>query len=212
LNSLKFAAVVHVIIALCGCENVMQDMYDQPRYEPQEASPLFADGLSSRTPIAGTIAQSSGSLADAASGALGAPKRIRPPDTSLLLPIQARAKARAGMPMPVTLALLQHGRERYDIYCAPCHSRTGNGDGMIVRSGYPAPPSYHTYQLRNAPIGHFFDVITYGYGVMYSYASRVAPHDRWAIAAYVRALQLSRHARLDDVPASQRHALRQTRQ
>ncbi|MGI8740614.1 MAG: c-type cytochrome [Gammaproteobacteria bacterium] len=203
---------VHVTIALCGCENVMQDMYDQPRYEPQEASPLFADGLSSRTPIAGTIAQSSGALADAASGTLGASRRIGPPDTGALLPIQARDKAGTRMPMPVTLALLKRGRERYDIYCAPCHSRTGNGDGMIVRSGYPAPPSYHTNQLRNAPIGHFFNVITYGYGVMYSYASRVAPHDRWAIAAYVRALQLSRHARLDDVPASQRHALDQGRQ
>jgi mono/diheme cytochrome c family protein len=97
-------------------------------------------------------------------------------------------------PPPVTLALLQRGQERFNIYCAPCHSPAGDGDGMIVRRGFPRPPDYASDRLMAAPPQHFVDVITNGYGVMYSYAARVAPADRWAIAAYIRALQESQHA------------------
>jgi mono/diheme cytochrome c family protein len=106
-------------------------------------------------------------------------------------------------PMQITSQVLDRGRERYDIYCSPCHGATGDGKGIVVRRGFPAPPSYHIPRLRNAPAGHFFDVMTRGYGVMYSYASRVTPEDRWAITAYIRALQLSQDATLSDVPANE---------
>jgi mono/diheme cytochrome c family protein len=109
---------------------------------------------------------------------------------------------------PVTPALLARGQERFDIYCAPCHGRVGDGDGMIVERGFPAPPSYHIDRLRQAPSQHFYDVISNGYGAMYSYAARVAPEDRWAIVAYIRALQRSQDATLADVPANERSALR----
>jgi mono/diheme cytochrome c family protein len=110
-------------------------------------------------------------------------------------------------PPPVTLALLQRGRQRFDIYCAPCHSRVGDGDGMIVERGFPHPPSYYSDRLRQAPNQHFYDVISHGYGAMYSYADRVSPTDRWAIVAYIRALQASASAKLADVPANMRQAL-----
>jgi mono/diheme cytochrome c family protein len=112
-------------------------------------------------------------------------------------------------PFPITETVLERGRERYDIYCAPCHGRTGEGNGMVVQRGFPAPPSYHIDRLRKAPVGYFFDVITRGYGVMYSYAERVQPNDRWAIAAYIRALQRSENATLAEVPPTERGALDQ---
>ena len=111
-------------------------------------------------------------------------------------------------PPPVTMALLKRGQERFDIYCTPCHSVLGDGDGMIVHRGFPRPPSYSIQRLRGAPAQHFFDVITNGYGVMFPYADRVAPADRWAIVAYIRALQASADGRIDDVPTDQREALR----
>lgn len=107
-------------------------------------------------------------------------------------------------PMAVTREMLERGRERFEIYCAPCHGGVGDGSGMVVSRGYPRPPSYHTDRLRNAPPGYFFNVITTGYGVMYPYASRVKPADRWAITAYIRALQLSQNARITDLPAGAR--------
>ena len=110
-------------------------------------------------------------------------------------------------PPPVTLVLLHRGQQRFDIDCAPCHGRTGAGDGMVVQRGFPRPPSYFSEKLRDAPIRHFYDVITNGYGVMYSYADRVSPADRWAIVAYIRALQASTDAQLADVPADRRQAL-----
>lgn len=110
-------------------------------------------------------------------------------------------------PPPVTLALIERGQERFRIYCTPCHSELGNGQGMIVQRGFPPPPSYHTDQLRQAPVQHFYDVITDGHGAMYSFANRVQPADRWAIAAYIRALQRSQHATLAQVPAEKREAL-----
>ena len=108
---------------------------------------------------------------------------------------------------PVTMALLERGRERFDINCAPCHGRTGDGNGMIVQRGFPHPPSYFIDRLRNVPPQHFYDVITHGYGVMYSYADRVEPADRWAIAAYIRALQASASASVSEVPSDKRDAL-----
>src|SRR5205823_15043450 len=105
----------------------------------------------------------------------------------------------------------ERGRQRFEINCSPCHGRTGQGNGMIVQRGFPAPPSYHIDRLRQAPVGHFYDVITQGYGIMYSYAERVAPADRWAIAAYIRALQLSQHATLADLSPNERAQLEATR-
>ena len=121
--------------------------------------------------------------------------------------IVARDDAPASAPPKVTLALLQRGQQRFDIYCAPCHARTGDGHGMVVERGFPPPPSYYIERLRQAPVQHFYDVITNGYGAMYPYRIRVAPADRWAIVAYIRALQASSDARLADVPADQRHFL-----
>jgi mono/diheme cytochrome c family protein len=113
--------------------------------------------------------------------------------------------AEAKTPPPVTAALLDRGRERFGIFCSPCHGLAGDGDGIIVAHGFPPPPSYYIERLEAAPAQHFYDVMTNGYGVMFSYADRVDPQDRWAIAAYIRALQLSRHARLADVPDAAEH-------
>ena len=110
-------------------------------------------------------------------------------------------------PPPATMALLERGQQRFDIYCSPCHSRIGDGNGIIVQRGFPHPPSYDSDALRNAPNQLFYDVITHGYGAMYSYADRVEPADRWAIVAYIRALQASASASLSDVPAEKRSAL-----
>lgn len=119
----------------------------------------------------------------------------------------ARDDVPAPKPPPVTEALLARGQERFDIYCAPCHGRVGDGDGIVVQRGFPRPPSYHIDRLRQAPVQHFYDVITGGYGAMYPYAERVAPADRWAVVAYIRALQASQDAKLADVPPQQRGAL-----
>ncbi len=116
-------------------------------------------------------------------------------------------RSRRVAPPPVTLALLQRGQQRFRIDCTPCHSEIGNGRGMIVQRGFPAPPSYHIARLREAPVEHFYDVITNGYGAMYSFAYRVTPEDRWAIAAYIRALQRSQDATVADLTAEQRASL-----
>jgi hypothetical protein len=105
------------------------------------------------------------------------------------------------------MALLERGRERFEIFCAPCHGRAGDGQGVIVQRGFPAPPSYHTEALRNAPDQHFLDVVENGYGIMYSYGARVPPADRWAILAYIRALQLAQHAIVAELPEELRHSL-----
>ncbi len=126
--------------------------------------------------------------------------RLPPPGTV--------ARDAAPMPVPaVTAALLARGQERFGIYCTPCHGRTGSGDGMIVQRGFPHPPSFFEDRLLAAPAQHVYDVITHGYGVMYPYAARVAPADRWAIAAYIRALQASQHAVVADLPAAERAKL-----
>ena len=126
-------------------------------------------------------------------------------------PIPARIvdyRSRPVAPPPVTLALLERGQQRFRIYCTPCHSELGDGHGMVVQRGFPPPPSYHTDRLRAAPVQHFYDVITNGYGAMYSFAYRVQPSDRWAIAAYIRALQRSRNATVADMTPDQKAALR----
>ena len=110
-------------------------------------------------------------------------------------------------PMPITREMLERGQQRYDIYCSPCHARTGEGNGMISQRGFPPPPSYHIDRLREAPAGHFFDVMTQGYGIMYPYANRISVEDRWAIAAYIRALQLSHHASVRELPERERAQL-----
>jgi len=184
-------------------------MYDQPRYKPLAGSDFFVDGLSARPRVEGTIAR--GELHDdeplytgkdagilvsqipqSVYGALydNIPRRFnQPPDQS--------------EPAELRRALLMRGRERFDIHCSVCHGRTGDGDGMIVRRGFRKPPSLHIERLRNAPAGHFFDVVTNGLGAMPSYANRIDVADRWAIVAYVRALQLSQNARINDVPADE---------
>lgn len=166
---------------LAGCEKARQDMYDQPRYKPLGASRLFPDGAASRTPPAGTLPAARGALAAASSGRAGGDSVAR----------DAEALAAPRLPYPMTAQLLARGRERFTIYCQPCHSPLGDGDGLVVRRGFPAPPSFHSPRLRAAPDRHFFDVISRGYGIMYPYGDRVEPADRWAIVAYIRALQLS---------------------
>jgi len=169
-----------VLVLVTGCR---RDMFLQPSERPLEHSTFFRDNeMASRPLPAHTVARGQLDEDEAFyTGKIG---------TNLI----------TQFPMPITREVLLRGQERFDIYCAPCHGRTGEGNGMIPQRGYPAPPSYHTDRLRTVPVGHFFDVITHGYGVMYSYANRVEPEDRWAIAAYIRALQLSHNAKLADVP------------
>ncbi|MBI3492581.1 MAG: cytochrome c [Acidobacteria bacterium] len=161
-------------------------MHDQPKYIPLRESAFFGDARSARPLVPGTVAR--GQLHD----------------DGLLYTGKMNGADATVFPFRVDAVVLARGRERFDIYCAPCHGRTGQGDGMIVRRGYRHPPSYHQDRLRDAPAGHFFDVITNGFGAMPDYAAQIKAEDRWAIVAYVRALQLSEHATLADVPASAR--------
>jgi len=164
-------------------------MQVQPRYDPLAPSTFFDDGRSARPEVPDTVAR--GHLRIDEQFYTGKVNGV-PVDT---------------FPFPITRQVLERGRARYNIYCTPCHDYTGSGHGMIVQRGFPPPPSYHIDRLRQAPVGHFFDVITTGYGSMYSYAARVPPRDRWAIAAYIRALQMSQHATIDDVPPEERAKL-----
>jgi hypothetical protein len=178
--------VITGFAALVGCR---QDMHNQPRYKPLAATEFFGDGRSARPAVEGTVAR--GHL------------RID----------QARYTGKENgedvteFPFPITRDDLLRGQERFNIYCSPCHSRVGDGNGMVVRRGFRQAASYHTEKLLKAPVGHFFDVMTNGFGAMPSYASRVEPDDRWRIIAYIRVLQLSQNASIDDVPADRRAAL-----
>ena len=196
MMSFRALVVLHCAV-LAGCERGLHEMYDQPKYKPLTPTSLFADGNSSRPQVPGTVAYSAGAAAGSSSGREGE------------LPGPAPAGPDSGFANPerISAALLARGRERFDIYCAPCHARVGDGQGMIVQRGFPAPPSYFIDRLMSVPSQHFYDVITNGYGAMYSYAERVAPPDRWAIIAYIRTLQLSQHAALDDVPPDKRALL-----
>ena len=170
-------------LALGACR---QDMHDAPRYEPLEASAFFADGRGSRLPVTNTVAR----------GVLR--------EDEHLYQGKIDGQLADSFPMPVTAAMMARGQERFNIFCAPCHGRSGLGNGMVVQRGFRAPPSYHEDRLRNAPVGYFFDVMTNGFGAMNDYASQVPVADRWAIAAYMRALQLSQRATVADVPANRR--------
>jgi len=171
-------------LALAGCR---QDMHDQPRFKPFAESDFYTDLRSARPPVEGTVAR--GQLREDSyfyTGKVG----NDPGDY---------------MPFSVEEELLARGQQRYNIYCAPCHSRVGDGNGVIPARGFPRkPPSYHIERLRKAPLGYLFDVITSGYGSMPDYASQIEPRDRWAIVAYIRALQLSQGATAADVPAGQK--------
>jgi mono/diheme cytochrome c family protein len=190
---------VTVLMLLGGCERTFRDMYDQPRYKPLAQSPLWPDGRASRPPVEGTVARSAGTFAGTTSGRLGViapapvPDRLDTIRDALRPQEPSTAATRITLP-PITADLLARGRARFDIFCAPCHSLAGDGDGMIPRRGFPHPPSFHTDRLREVSDAHIYAVITEGYGAMRSYASRVPPEDRLAIVAYVRALQWSQHA------------------
>jgi mono/diheme cytochrome c family protein len=186
LRPIPLLVVAGLAVAAAGCR---QDMHDQPRYKPLAASTFFADGRAARPLVPGTVAR----------GQLRA-------DT-LLYTGQEDGKDATRFPFPVTADVMARGRERFNIFCSPCHGRTGQGDGMVVRRGFRRPPTYHSDRLRAAPVGHFFDVMTNGFGAMPSYATQVPVRDRWAIAAYIRALQLSEHATIADVPAAERTQL-----
>ena len=171
---------------LAGCR---QDMHDQPRFKPLRESDFYGDHRSARPLVEGTVAR----------GHLD--------DDELLATGKVNGQDATDFPWPVTTEVMARGRERYDIFCSPCHDRTGSGDGMIVRRGYRRPPSFHIDRMRQAAVGHFFDVITNGFGAMPDYRAQVPVVDRWAIAAYIRALQASQHATLDAVPPAEREKL-----
>ena len=191
------AAVILFAALLLGCEKGMHDMYQQPRYDPLAASPLFADGGAERPPPPDSEISARGDFAMSSAGRVGTEAAVQ----------WDRDEHAERSPYPATSALLRRGQERYDIYCAPCHGSIGDGDGFIVRRGFPAPPSFHIDRLRNQTDRYFVDVITRGYGVMYPYADRVTPADRWAIVAYMRALQLSQHAPVTALSADERARL-----
>ncbi len=166
-------------------------MHVQPRYNPYDPTDFFGDGQSARMPVPGTIPRGELTLGP----------------QELLYTGKVNGQPSETFPYPVTKEMVERGRERYNVFCSPCHGFSGDGDGMIVQRGLRHPPSFHDDRLRAAPAGHFFDVITNGFGVMYPYGYRVPPADRWAIIAYVRALQLSRQASIDDVPEAEREKL-----
>jgi hypothetical protein len=170
------------LLLLAGCR---QDMHDQPRFKPLAMSDFYPDMRSSRPPVEGTVAR--GQLHD---------------DTYFYTGKVAKDPGDY-MPFPVTKDVLERGQQRFNIYCAPCHSRLGDGNGIVVQRGFRAPPSYHSDRLRKAPLGYFFEVMTYGYGAMPEYAPQIPARDRWCIVAYIRALQLSQSAANSDVPAGQ---------
>lgn len=181
-RTLLLAGLVPVAL-LAGCR---QDMHNQPRMVPQRGTTLFNDGRSVRPQVVGTVAREQGDV------------------TSYFMTGNIGDKVGDGLPMPVTMELLERGEERYNIYCTACHSRVGNGGGVVVQHGYRPAGNFHTDRMRNMPLGHFYQVMTNGYGAMPDYSAQVTPEDRWAIAAYIRALQLSQHASQGDVKAGEK--------
>jgi mono/diheme cytochrome c family protein len=190
-SKIKRACLASGLLLLTACR---QDMHDQPRYKPLRASDFFGDGRSARPLVTGVVAR--GTLHD----------------NELLYTGKAGGSPAETFPFPLTREILQRGRERFNIYCSPCHDRAGTGNGMVVRRGFRPPPSFHTDHLRNAAPGHVFDVITNGFGAMASYGDRVPPHDRWAIIAYIRALQMSQYSRVADLAEQDRTQLAGTGQ
>jgi|SRR5688572_24431787 len=175
--------IVLASIAVAGCR---QQMADQPHRRPLEPSNFFDDGMASRPIEPGTVARAG-----------------KEQDSHL-----PGGKLADAFPFPVTMEVLARGQERYEIFCSPCHDRLGTGQGMIVRRGFTPARSFHDARLRAAPAGHFFEVMTHGFGPMPSYANQLSEQDRWAVIAYIRALQFSRHARLSELPAPDREKLK----
>ena len=175
--------------AIAGCR---QQMADQPHRRPLEHSDFFDDGMASRPVEPGTVARTRRERTEQPSG-------------------RAAGKLADTFPFQVTMEVLARGQERYEIFCSPCHDRLGNGQGMIVRRGFTPARSFHDPRVRDAPSGHFFEVITQGFGPMPSYANQLSEHDRWAVIAYIRALQFSRNARLDELPAEDREKMKDTK-
>lgn len=178
--------MILLVFATTACR---QDMHDQPKLEPLERNTFFADQRASRPLVAGTVAR----------GQLRVDEHFYTG--------KVNGQLVTTLPFAATQEVLERGRERYNIFCSPCHDLVGAGNGMIVQRGFRRPPSFHLDRLREMPVGHFYDVITNGFGAMYSYADRITPRDRWTIAAYIRVLQLSQNAALSDVPADQRDKL-----
>lgn len=181
-----------VLLALAASAGCRQDMHDQPKLEPLEAAGFFADGQGSRTPPEGTVAR----------GMLRA-------DAALYRGVDAAGSPVAEIPVEIDAEMLERGRFLFEGFCAPCHDRAGTGNGMVVQRGFKRPSSFHEQRLRQAPPGYLFGIITNGFGQMSSYASQIDPHDRWAIVAYLRALQLSQNAPLSALTAAERRRVRQ---
>jgi len=188
-SMLLLALFATTLLAACR-----QDMHDQPKYKPQQASSFFADGRANRPLLAGTIA------------------RGRLKTDELLETGKQGAEFSTEFPFPVTAAVLERGASRYGIFCAPCHDATGGGDGMVVRRGMKQPVSFHVDRLKDSAAGYYFDVITNGFGAMYDYADRIKVEDRWAIVAHIRVLQKAQSAQLADVPADKQPLLQQQTQ
>jgi mono/diheme cytochrome c family protein len=188
-NAASFSTLLLLAAASCafmlsGCDELRQDMATQPKARPLSPSDFFRDGRSERPLLENTVAR--GSLAD---------------DQFMV------AQDSNAFPLPVDEALLERGKERYGAFCTPCHGLQGDGNGMVALRGMKHPPSYHIDRLRESSNGYFYDVITNGFGQMYGYAAQIPPRDRWAIVAYVRALQLSRNAHVSELPAELREKL-----
>ncbi len=182
-----FLVAVACLLVTAGCT---LDMRQQPQVTPLEPSDFFLNGQASRPLIEEAVARGHLNL-----------------DTQFYEGKNEDGSLIEVFPLEITPEVMRRGQERYNIFCSPCHSTLGNGQGMIVQRGMKTPPSFHIERLREAPPGYFYDAITNGFGVMYSYASRIPPEDRWAIIAYIKALQLSQNATLDDVPPDQRNKL-----
>lgn len=197
-------ACLLLIACLAGCR---QDMHDQPRFEPLEENPSFSDNRSARPQVPGTVAR--GQLQTDRHFHTGQSEAEAPEPVLFPVTEEELERALAGMsgerlastfPFPITRAVMERGRDRFEIFCTPCHGRLGDGGGMVVQRGFRPPTSYHIDRLHEAPVGHFFDVITTGLGAMADFSDRVPPRDRWAIASYIRALQLSQQAHLAELP------------
>jgi mono/diheme cytochrome c family protein len=186
---LRFTLALPLISLVAMATGCRQDMHDQPKFKPLAANAFFDDQRSARPRVAGTVAR--GHL----------------PEDDALHTGKVSGAAVDVLPVPLTAELVRRGRERFETFCAPCHGRTGRGDGMVTQRGFKKPSSYHVDRLREMPAGYFFDVITNGFGAMSDYSAQISVEDRWAVVAYVRALQLSQNARLDDVPSDRRPAL-----
>jgi mono/diheme cytochrome c family protein len=185
-NSLSIAAGVLSLLPLAGCRN---DMHDEPRYKPLAQSEFFGDHRSARPKIDGTVPRGYLRIDEARyTGKIGGEEIDQ-------------------FPFPIAKVDIERGQGRFNIYCTPCHGRLGDGNGLVVQRGFRQPPSYYEDKLMRAPVGHFFDVMTNGFGAMPSYASRVEPDDRWRIAAYIRALQLSENVPITAIPPDQRQNL-----